>query len=695
MRIPILAYQPMHVDGNEYAANELRSLAADLRIVTEQGFRIVPLRQVVDLWLDNRGHELTGKLVAITCDNGADFDYRDLPHPTAGVQRSVFNILRDFDAAHPKAQPDLNVTSFVIVSQEARAVLDRTCMVGKGWWNDDWWREAIASGLIHIGNHSWDHNHETLPDAFSMGTARGNFKLVASEPLADREIRRAAAYLRDAAPNPGTALFAYPYGQSNEYLVHDYFPRYGAEMGIRAAFTDRAGFLEPGVGRWEIPRFYCARDWSSPDELRAILDAAGGDGRIRTRPRAAIAAPAPREKPSRLTAELQFTAREKSGLISLRFDLDTPDALAGSAYRLVLQAESIGCRQELPVALTEGSASIPIVIHSHLLPNGTTRFSATLVQDGAGEVWSDKFSCSVSNSGPLAEQVRANLRENGAPLVREGLVDSGWFDIDNPALAPWFERPDALDHLASLRRSGAVDAREEPALRQFVTQGYAILPVRIEGALLDKVARELDDVVETKFDGYVAGSSQRVHNVHRSYPGMREIWTHPDVTRYLTHIFGVPPRACQTLTYIFGSQQGAHQDTIHLTPFPAGYMCGVWVALEDVRPESGELEVYAGSHRLPSVYMKGSGCAKVTDNDWSEFGDTIAARWREMLAVGGFEKVTYRPERGSILIWHANLMHAGGVRIDKALSRRSVVSHYFADGAIAFYDSTGLVGHME
>jgi hypothetical protein len=93
--------------------------------------------------------------------------------------------------------------------------------------------------------------------------------------------------------------------------------------------------------------------------------------------------------------------------------------------------------------------------------------------------------------------------------------------------------------------------------------------------------------------------------------------------------------------------------------------------------------------------MAGSACAKVTHDDWNEFGRTIPPRWRQMLADGKFEKVTYRPKRGTILIWHENLMHGGSVRIDQSLSRRSIVSHYFADGAIAFYDSSGAAGHIE
>ncbi|MEP7069793.1 MAG: class I SAM-dependent methyltransferase [Usitatibacter sp.] len=274
MRIPILTYQTMHIDGNDYRSNDKIALSSDLRQLTAAGFKILPLRSVVDLWLDNRGTELDGKLIALASDNGADFDYLDLLHPTAGPQRSIYNILRDFAADNPGRQEGLNVTSFTIASAEARAVLDATCMLGKDWWTDRWWPEAIRSGLIHVANMSWDHNHETLPSSFLRSARSGTFLTIDSQESADHEIRSAAEYLRSHAPNPGAGLFAYPYGESNPYLVHEYFPTFGAELGIRAAFTTRSGFLEPGTGRWEVPRFLCGRDWSSPSELEAILDAA-------------------------------------------------------------------------------------------------------------------------------------------------------------------------------------------------------------------------------------------------------------------------------------------------------------------------------------------------------------------------------------------------------------------------------------
>lgn len=279
VRIPILCYEPMRIDGNGYADNDVRALAADLRQVSDAGFRIMPLRAVVDAWLDNRGADIEGKVVAFTCDHGADFDYFDLPHPAWGIQRSVLNVLRDFAAERPRAQPQLNVTAFAIASPEARAVLDRTCMIGKGWWTHAWWKDAIASGLLHVANNSWDHNHETLTGSISPGARRGTFAAINDERLADLEIAQAADYLRRNAPNPGTGLFAYPYGQANDFLVREYLPRKGRELGIRAAFGTRAGFLEPGCGRWEVPRFMFRRDWSTPGELQAILDAAIDSGR--------------------------------------------------------------------------------------------------------------------------------------------------------------------------------------------------------------------------------------------------------------------------------------------------------------------------------------------------------------------------------------------------------------------------------
>jgi len=408
-------------------------------------------------------------------------------------------------------------------------------------------------------------------------------------------------------------------------------------------------------------------------------------------PASAAPEPKPRKRPSRIEVAFERPDAKNTlhSLAPLRFDIDGPRG----TYELTLKTKA-SLSYAKRFTLDDAAVRVAAYVNSHLLPNGTTRVEAN-VRQGTKTVWSESFKLSVSNAGPLADRVRTSLSTFGTPTVLDDCVDSTAYDIANPSLAAWFDRPDAPSHISALRQARSIDSDEELALRRFVEDGYVILPTAVEESLVTTINRELDDAIAKKADGYEYGRSQRIHHLHYQYPGVRALWTYPVVMRYLELIFGVPARPCQTLTYIFGSQQDAHQDTIHLTPFPAGYMCGVWIALEDVRPGSGELEVFRGSHRLPRVYMAGSGCAKVTHDDWNAFGETIPPRWQQMLAAGHFEKVTYRPKRGTILVWHENLMHGGSVRGDLSLSRRSIVSHYFADGAIAFYDSSGAAGHLE
>jgi SAM-dependent methyltransferase len=277
VRVPILAYQSMKIDGTDYADNHHVALRADLKTIAERGFSIQPLRTVVDTWL--RGDdEALDRTVALAIDGATDFDFRALPHPRLGTQESVLDILRHCANQGDGREDPPHITSFAVVSPQARAALDASCMVGKGWWSDAWWPDALASGLMHIGNYSWDHNHDALPASLRECEPCGSFEPIDSPGPADREIRRAADFLGRTAPNPGAGLFAYPYGEANAFLAREYFPAFGESLGIVAAFTGRSGFLERRTDRWQIPRFLCGRDWASSGELQALLEFAGRGG---------------------------------------------------------------------------------------------------------------------------------------------------------------------------------------------------------------------------------------------------------------------------------------------------------------------------------------------------------------------------------------------------------------------------------
>jgi ectoine hydroxylase-related dioxygenase (phytanoyl-CoA dioxygenase family) len=348
---------------------------------------------------------------------------------------------------------------------------------------------------------------------------------------------------------------------------------------------------------------------------------------------------------------------------------------------------------EKPVRLSPTAQTPWIAIHGHLLPNGPARVRLELVARGGAVLAERALTLKVRNEGELARQVAESLRASGVPLVVDGACDSRMYDYGDPALTAWFDRePAAVEtHLAELAASGKATPDEIEALRHFVENGYLVVEDLIAPDHLKRLNAALDDAVEKKVEGYEWGSSQRLHNLHLQYPAVRELWLHPKVMRLLGLIFGEPARPCQSLTYVFGSQQEHHQDTVHLTPFPAGRMCGVWTALEDVQPDSGELIVFPKSHKLPRVYMSSVGLPKVGE-DWGPFQQKVVSYWTDLIVQNKLTREVYRPKAGTVLIWHENLMHAGSPRKDMEKSRRSIVGHYFAQGSVVYYDSSGLPG---
>jgi hypothetical protein len=268
-------------------------------------------------------------------------------------------------------------------------------------------------------------------------------------------------------------------------------------------------------------------------------------------------------------------------------------------------------------------------------------------------------------------------------------VDSSLFPYAKGAAA-WF---DTHELESDIPLSVEPMPSTEAAHKHMARWGFTILPDGVSRRVVDGLNQEVDAAIADGELAYRLGSSDRILMAHK-LPHGRQVWLHAPVLEFLRTWFRDEPCACQTLYFMNGSEQSAHQDTIHLTPYPAGYMCGVWVALQDVEPNSGELFVYPGSHRTPRLLARALGLHKVVNDDYSHytrFDIAIAG----ILAKQQVERLVYRPKAGQILVWHENLIHGGCVRQNPDITRRSIVSHYFARGSVAYYDSRGEAASLE
>lgn len=272
IRVPVLTYHSVQVDGADYGDNDHVALAADLDLIHALGWTIIPATRLVKVLQGDVDAPLPEKSLVLTFDDGSWFDWHDLIHPACGLQRGFAGILRDFRNRHgADAQRFLHATSFVVVSPAARDVLDRACLIGLGWWTDEWWPQAPREGLIGIGHHSWDHRHQVIPPEQRYGQDYGHFRTVAGEQECDFQIRQGVDYLNARLGMPPEPLFAYPYGDVPDYLADVYFPTHGASLGLKAGFSTEPAPVTEASNRWRLPRFVCRRDWNTPEQLRAVL----------------------------------------------------------------------------------------------------------------------------------------------------------------------------------------------------------------------------------------------------------------------------------------------------------------------------------------------------------------------------------------------------------------------------------------
>jgi Phytanoyl-CoA dioxygenase (PhyH) len=133
------------------------------------------------------------------------------------------------------------------------------------------------------------------------------------------------------------------------------------------------------------------------------------------------------------------------------------------------------------------------------------------------------------------------------------------------------------------------------------------------------------------------------------------------------------------LNFPVGTQQPVHSDILHFSSVPDGYMCGVWVALEDVDADNGLLIYYPGSHTWPQFYNEhiGINVAQLPKRGSFEYHQKV---WDGLIALYGAQPKRFFARKGQALIWLSRLLHGGDRQNDMMRTRLSQVTHYYFEG---------------
>jgi len=218
-------------------------------------------------------------------------------------------------------------------------------------------------------------------------------------------------------------------------------------------------------------------------------------------------------------------------------------------------------------------------------------------------------------------------------------------------------------------------------------KGYAIIDFPDED--FDALADEIKSDLEPRYDfdgwrreGRDRGASLRIQDAWKDNPAVRRVAGSPAILELLEYLYGRPAWPCQTLNFPVGTQQHFHTDAVHFSSIPERFMCGVWVALEDIDSENGPLVYYPGSHKLPIFTNEHIGHFA---DDWLATGQqTYEPMWRELVEAQGLEREQFHARKGQALIWASNLLHGGERHLDLDRTRWSQVSHYYFDDCLYY-----------
>lgn len=220
------------------------------------------------------------------------------------------------------------------------------------------------------------------------------------------------------------------------------------------------------------------------------------------------------------------------------------------------------------------------------------------------------------------------------------------------------------------------------------TRGYAVfdfpdpeLEMRIERIKASLGPRYGIDFANPESDKTL--NERRIQDAWQFDDDVKAIAANRSIIDLLTRLYGRAAFPFQTLNFPVGTQQGAHSDMVHFSSQPEKFMCGVWLAMEDVSPDAGPLFYFSGSHRWPvmSNSLVGRRGAKAS---LASAQDPFENAWSALCKAAGASPEPFLARKGQALIWCANLLHGGSPQNDPRLTRWSQVTHYYFDDCIYY-----------
>jgi hypothetical protein len=211
--------------------------------------------------------------------------------------------------------------------------------------------------------------------------------------------------------------------------------------------------------------------------------------------------------------------------------------------------------------------------------------------------------------------------------------------------------------------------------------GYLILPGLVPDELVDAYLdlRRRNNVPSRAWQSPVP---------YMYFDELKNICCYKPLSSMLKELIGAEMGMHFNITQMFSTERGWHQDDYLNPPDTYSWYAAIWIALDEIHPDSGPFEFVPGSHKWQCMksskikqYLKPEYRDVYRSRDetvhWAALAELITnGAYEDKLRRSGLKREKFLGKKGDVLIWHGRLLHRGSVPKNENIPRPAIITHY-------------------
>lgn len=225
----------------------------------------------------------------------------------------------------------------------------------------------------------------------------------------------------------------------------------------------------------------------------------------------------------------------------------------------------------------------------------------------------------------------------------------------------------------------------------FFNEGFVIFNIGDDN-LINSVNADVDKLIET--GSYKTNSAiysynkyPRIVESYKFSENCKKLALHKSVLSRLNYFYQLGPKAFSTINFLHSTQQPLHSDYVHFGTLPHRMLVGAWVALEDINPDSGPLQIVPKSHKLDLFDYEDVGAEKPKNlnsvkSNYGLYEDYV----KRVIKDNKLQAITPSMKKGDCLLWEANMLHGSPTCNNSEITRRAQVTHWTFDNVTKHFN---------